>query len=200
MPVPGVAPVRARSVVVTAAASRIPAPPREAGVTTRILVPPRLPDATETRTPAAAPVPAAMVMAEAATTAPIRPEATAATTMADAMVAADFMRLRSADRMARPTQRAFIVVLGESRGANVFVPEGLNDSRQVRTAWNLFKNGPVPAGRAENVCESLRSAVPTGTVSLLEHVPGTSYLATIMQSLRDAVRHAPYASCDHRQS
>src|SRR5260221_9684200 len=77
MPVPGVAPVRARSVVVTAAASRIPAPPREAGVTTRILVPPRLPDATETRTPAAAPVPAAMVMAEAATTAPIPPEATA---------------------------------------------------------------------------------------------------------------------------
>src|SRR5258708_16182144 len=77
MPVPGVAPVRARSVVVTAAASRIPAPPREAGVTTRILIPPRLPDATETRTPAAAPVPAAMVMAEAATTAPIRPQATA---------------------------------------------------------------------------------------------------------------------------
>ena len=68
----------------------------------------------ETPTLAAAPVPAAMVMAEATTTAPIRPEATAATTMADAMVAVDFMRLRSADRMARLTQRAFIVVVGES--------------------------------------------------------------------------------------
>src|SRR6266436_5152279 len=102
MPVPGAAPAQARSAVVTAAASRIPAPPREAGVTTRILVPPRLPDATETRTPAAAP-------ARAATTAPIRPEATAPATMADAMVAGDFMRLRSADRMARLTQRACIV-------------------------------------------------------------------------------------------
>jgi hypothetical protein len=44
---------------------------------------------------------------------PIRPEVT---TTADAMVAGDSMRLRSADRMARPTQRAFIVVFGESRG------------------------------------------------------------------------------------
>src|SRR5258708_16909026 len=150
MPVPWVAPGRAGSVVGTAAASCIPAPPREAGVTTRIPVPPRLPDAAETRAPAAAPVPAAMRMAEAATTAPIRPEATAATTMADAMVAADFMRLRSADRMARPTQRAFIVVLGESPGANVFVPEGLNDSRQLPTAWNLLKNAPVPPRTPEH--------------------------------------------------
>src|SRR5258708_39863491 len=91
MPVPGVAPVRARSVVVTAAASRIPAPPREAGVTTRILVPPPLPDATETRTPAAAPVPAAMVMAEAATPAPIRPEATAGYPLAGGCVGAGFV-------------------------------------------------------------------------------------------------------------
>src|SRR5260370_7978339 len=77
MPVPGVAPVQARSVVVTAAASRIPAPSREAGVTTHILVPPRLPDAPETRTPAAAPVPAAMVMPEAASPPPLRPGPTA---------------------------------------------------------------------------------------------------------------------------
>jgi hypothetical protein len=113
MPVPGAARAQARSAVVTAAASPIPVPRREAGVITRILVPPRLPDATETRTPAATPVLAAMVMAEAATTGPIRPEVT---TAADAMVAGDSMLLRSADRMARPTQRAFIVVFGESRG------------------------------------------------------------------------------------
>src|SRR5260370_38245460 len=108
MPVPGVAPVRARSVVVTAAASRIPAPPREAGVTTRILVPPRLPDATETRTPAAAPVPAAMVMAEAATTAPIRPEATAGTTLGGGVGAAGFIRRPATGPLAtRPTPEVF---------------------------------------------------------------------------------------------
>ncbi len=108
MPARGVARAQARLAVVMAAASRIPAPRREAGVTTRIPILPRLPDATETRTPAAAPT-------RAATTAPIRPEATAPATMADAMVAGDFMRLRSADRMARLTQRACIVVLGKSR-------------------------------------------------------------------------------------
>ena len=101
----------------TAALSRIPVPRREAGVTTRIPVPPRLPDAMETPTPAAAPVLAAMVTAEAVTAEPIPPEVTAATTSTvDAMVAAGSMRLRLADHMARPTQRAFIVVLGESRG------------------------------------------------------------------------------------
>jgi hypothetical protein len=116
MPAHGVARVQARLAVVTAAASRILALPPEEGVTTHIRVPPRLPDAMETPTLAAAPAPAAMVMAEAVTTAPIRPEATAATTTADAMAAAGSMRLRLADRMARPTQRAFIVVLGDSRG------------------------------------------------------------------------------------
>jgi hypothetical protein len=117
MPAHGVAPVQARLAVVTAAASRIPAPPRAAGVVTRILVPPRPPGATETLTPGAALARATMVMVEAAITAPIRPEATEATTTADAMVAEDSMQLRSVDRTARPTRRAFIVVLfGESRG------------------------------------------------------------------------------------
>src|SRR5258707_8417290 len=115
MPVPGVAPVRARSVVVTAAASRIPAPPREAGVTTRILVPPRLPDATETRTPAAAPVPAAMVMAEAATTAPILPEATAAYHIPYSMHGGDPKRLRSAARMRPHSPGGFIDPLVSTR-------------------------------------------------------------------------------------
>src|SRR5260221_9230861 len=108
MPARGVAPAQARLAAVMAAASRIPAPPRAAEVTTHIPVPPRLPDATETPTPAAVP-------ARAVTMEPIQPEATAATTMADATVAGDFMRLRSADRMARLTQRACIVVLGKSR-------------------------------------------------------------------------------------
>jgi hypothetical protein len=112
---PGAAPAQARSAVVTAAASRIPVPHREVGVTTRIAVPPRLPDAMETPTLGAAPVLAAMVMAKAVTTAPNPPEVTAPTTMADAMVAGDFMRLRSADHTAPPTQRAFIVVLGKRR-------------------------------------------------------------------------------------
>ena len=118
---PGAAPAQARSAVVTTAASRIPVPHREAGVTTRIPVPPRLPDAMETPTLAAAPALAAMVTAEAATTAPIPPEVTAPTTMAEAMVAGDFTRLRSADHTAPPTQRAFIVVLGKSRGTNLVV-------------------------------------------------------------------------------
>src|SRR5260221_11922904 len=111
MPVPGVAPVRARSVVVTAAASRIPAPPREAGVTTRILVPPRLPDATETRTPAAAPVPAAMVMAEAATTAPIRPEATAGDPFSGALGAGGVLWARWTGPVGAATAQGAVVVL-----------------------------------------------------------------------------------------
>jgi hypothetical protein len=46
---------------------------------------------------------------------PIRPEATAPIAMAEAMVAGP-MRLLSADRMAQPTQRGFIVVeFGESQ-------------------------------------------------------------------------------------
>src|SRR5258708_30685248 len=102
MPVPGVAPVQARSVVVTAAASRIPAPAREAGVTTHILVPPRLPDATETHTPAAALVPAAMVMAEAATPAPIRPEGTAGHPFAGVFGAAGFLGARRPAPVAQP--------------------------------------------------------------------------------------------------
>ena len=164
----GVALVQARSVVVTAAASRIPAPPREAGVTTHILVPPRLPDATETLTPAAAPVPAAMVMAEAATTAPIRPEATAATTMADAMVAADFMRLRSADRMARPTQRAFIVVLG--------------DSRAETDPADLSSSSFPPIGLPSDQAAFNR---PAGTAGSADFFPGTSCQATMIPSLLD---------------
>jgi hypothetical protein len=116
---PEAAPAQARSAVVTAAASRIPVPHREAGVTTRIPVPPRLPDAMETPTLAAARPLAAMVMAEAVTIAPIPSEVTAPTTMVDAMVAGDFMRLRSADHTAPPTQRVFIVVLGKSHAANL---------------------------------------------------------------------------------
>src|SRR5258708_38693879 len=103
MPGGGVAPAQARLAVGMAAASRIPAPPRAAEVTTHIPAPPRLPDATETPTPAAVP-------ARAVTMEPIQPEATAATTMADATVAGDSTRLRSADLTARPTQRGFTVV------------------------------------------------------------------------------------------
>jgi hypothetical protein len=110
------APAQDRSALVTTAASRIPVPHREAGVTTRIPVPLRLPDAMETPTLAAAPALAAMVMAEAVTTAPIPPEVTAPTTIADAMVVGDSMQLRSGDHTAPPTQRAFMVVLGKSRG------------------------------------------------------------------------------------
>ena len=78
-------------------------------VATRTLVPPQRPDATETPTPAATPAPATTI------TKAIRPEATALTTMADAMVAEGSMRRRSADRMAPPTHRGFIVdEFGES--------------------------------------------------------------------------------------
>src|SRR5258708_144364 len=110
MPLRGVAPARAREVEITAAVSRIPAPPREVMAVTRTLVPLRRPDATGTPTPAATPAPATTITA-------IRPEATAPTTMVEAMVGEGSMRLRSADRMATSTQRVYIVVaFGESCG------------------------------------------------------------------------------------
>lgn len=141
MPGHGVAPVQARLAVVTAAASHIPAPRREAGVATRIPVPQRLLDATETPTLAAAPAQAVMVTAEAATAEPIRLEATAATTTADAMAAGDSMQLRSADRMARLTQRAFIVVVGESHATLAW--RGLSDFGDRRLI-TYRSRGPVP--------------------------------------------------------
>src|ERR1700730_17303472 len=104
MPLRGVAPAQARSAEITAAASRIPAPPREAGGTTRIPVPPRSMVATETPIAAVVLATAAMATAGPAITEPIRREATAPIATADAMVVGGFMRLRSADRMARPTQ------------------------------------------------------------------------------------------------
>src|SRR5258708_20377078 len=103
MPGGGVAPAQAGLAAVMAAASRIPAPPRAAEVTTHIPVPPRLPDATETPTPAAVP-------ARAVTMEPIQPEATAATTMADATVAGGSTPLRSPDLTARPPQRGVSVL------------------------------------------------------------------------------------------
>src|SRR5260221_13952727 len=105
MPARGVAPAQARLAAVMAAASRIPAPPRAAEVTTHIPVPPRLPDATETPTPAAVP-------ARAVTMEPIQPEATAATTMADATGGGDFILVPAPDRMAPLTQPACILVPG----------------------------------------------------------------------------------------
>ena len=65
---------------------------------------PQRPDGSGTPTPAATPAPATTI------TAAIRPEATAPTTMAEAMVAAGSMRRRLTDRMAPPTRRGFIVV------------------------------------------------------------------------------------------
>ena len=117
MPSRGVAPAQVHLAAITAAASRIPAPPREAGVTTHIPVPPRSMVAMETPIPAVILATAAMATAGPPITEPIRREATVPTAMADAMVAGGSMLLRSADRMARPTQRGFIVVqFGESRG------------------------------------------------------------------------------------
>src|SRR5450432_1583422 len=129
---PGVPPVRPREAEITAAVTRIPAPPRAAVAATRTPVPLRRPDGTETHTPAATPALAAMATrappttgrppAEPVTmglirpedTAPItratQPEATAPTAMVEVMVEEGSMPPRSADRMATSTPRGFIVV------------------------------------------------------------------------------------------
>src|SRR5277367_5376813 len=118
MPLPGVPPARPRPAAITAAAFRIRARPQEAMVTIHTLVLPPRRDATETPTLAATPAPATMATvgplttglppAERAITAAIRLEATAPTTMAEAMVAEASMRQRSADRMATSMHRGFI--------------------------------------------------------------------------------------------
>jgi hypothetical protein len=101
---------------------------QEAMVTIHTLVLPPRRDATETPTLAATPAPATMATvgplitglppAEQAITAAIRLEATAPTTMAEAMVAEASMRQRSADRMATSMHREFIAgQFGESEAS-----------------------------------------------------------------------------------
>jgi hypothetical protein len=150
MPLRGVAPVRARAAEITAAVSRIPAPPREAMATTHTLVLLPRPDATATPTLAATPAPATTI------TVAIRPEATAPTTMADAMVAEGSMRRRSADRMEPPTLRGFIVVeFGKNTPTTIVDNE--SDSHHV-----------YPAGDSPSGSQHRPSA---GSAALLERRP-----------------------------
>ena len=143
MPAHGVARVQVRLAVITAAASRILAPPPEEGVTTHIRVPPRLPDATEALTPAATPVLAAMVTAEAATTVPIRLEAMAPTTTADGPLVNDTVVSCLINNM------AFLAIKtgrwsGSCRMRGVRISESIrNRSRGRGTAAGPFSSQPL---------------------------------------------------------